>query len=128
MKGNENMNECIIGIGSNINPEDNIKDSLMILEREVEVKGVSSWVKTTPLGIADQDDFVNSAVKIRTTMTKEELVHYLKKLEDRLGRDRTLPKFGPRVIDLDIIVWNDEIVDNDYYVRDFTRNTVDELK
>ena len=100
----------------------------MILEREVEVKGVSSWVKTTPIGITDQDDFVNSAVKIRTTMTKEELVCYLKKLEDRLGRDRTLPKFGPRVIDLDIIVWNNEIVDNDYYERDFTRNAVDELK
>ena len=128
MKGNEDMNECIIGIGSNINPEDNIKDSLMILEREVEVKEVSSWVKTTPIGITDQDDFVNSAVKICTAMTKEELVHYLKKLEDRLGRDRTLPKFGPRVIDLDIIVCNNEIVDNDYYVRDFTRNTVDELK
>lgn len=128
MKVNEDMNECIIGIGSNINPEDNIKNSLTILEREVQVKGVSSWVKTTPIGITDQDDFVNSAVKICTTMTKEELVHYLKKLEDRLGRDRTLPKFGPRVIDLDIIVWNNEIVDNDYYVRDFTRNTVDELK
>jgi 2-amino-4-hydroxy-6-hydroxymethyldihydropteridine diphosphokinase len=128
MKRSEDMNECIIGIGSNINPENNIKDSLMILEREVEVKGVSSWVKTTPIGITDQDDFVNSAVKIRTTMTKEELVHYLKKLEDRLGRDRTLPKFGPRVIDLDIIVWNNEIVDNDYYERDFTRNAVDELK
>ena len=128
MKRNEDMNECIIGIGSNINPENNIKDSLMILERKVEVKGVSSWVKTTPIGITDQDDFVNSAVKIRTTMTKGELVHYLKKLEDRLGRDRTLPKFGPRVIDLDIIVWNNEIVDNDYYERDFTRNAVDELK
>ncbi len=45
MKVNEDMNECIIGIGSNINPENNIKDSLMILEREVQVKGVSSWVK-----------------------------------------------------------------------------------
>ena len=128
MNGNENMNECIIGIGSNINPENNIKDSLMILEKEVEVKEVSSWVKTTPIGITDQDDFINSAVKIRTAMTKEKLVHYLKKLEDRLGRDRTLPKFGPRVIDLDIIVWNNEIVDNDYYERDFTRNAVDELK
>lgn len=128
MNGNENINECIIGIGSNINPEDNIKDSLMILEREVEVIGVSSWAKTTPIGITDQKDFVNSAVKIHTTMTKEKLVHYLKKLEDRLGRDRTLPKFGPRVIDLDIIVWNDEIVDNDYYIRDFVRNAVDELK
>ncbi|MDP1950628.1 MAG: 2-amino-4-hydroxy-6-hydroxymethyldihydropteridine diphosphokinase [Nitrosomonas sp.] len=122
------MNECIIGIGSNINPENNIQTSLMILAREVEVKGTSSWVKTTPIGITDQDDFVNGAVKICTTMTIEELTHYLKRLEDRLGRDRALPKFGPRVIDLDIIVWNDEIVDDDYYIRDFVRNAIDELK
>lgn len=128
MNGNEGMNECIIGIGSNINPENNIQTSLMILAQEVEVKGASSWVKTTPIGITDQDDFVNGAVRIRTTMTMEELIHYLKRLEDRLGRDRTLPKFGPRVIDLDIIVWNDEIVNNDYYIRDFVRNATDELK
>jgi 2-amino-4-hydroxy-6-hydroxymethyldihydropteridine diphosphokinase len=61
-------------------------------------------------------------------MKKEELTRYLKKLEDRLGRDRTLPKFGPRVIDLDVIVWNSEIVDDDYYKRDFVKKTVDELK
>lgn len=123
-----NENECIIGIGSNINPENNIQTSLMILAREVEVKGTSSWAKTTPIGITDQDDFVNGAVKIRTTMTVEELTGYLKRLEDRLGRDRTLPKSGPRVIDLDIVVWNDEIVNNDYYTRDFVRNAIDELK
>ena len=128
MNGNKGMNECIIGIGSNINPENNIQTSLMILAREVEVKGTSTWTKTTPIGIADQDDFVNGAVKISTSMTMEELTHYLKRLEDRLGRDRTLPKFGPRVIDLDIIVWNDEIVDDDYYIRNFVRNAIDELK
>lgn len=128
MNENEGVNECIIGIGSNINPENNIQASLMLLAREVEVKGTSSWAKTTPIGITDQDDFVNGAVKIRTTMSMEELIYYLKRLEDRLGRDRTLPKFGPRVIDLDVIVWNDEIVDNDYYIRDFVRNAIDELK
>lgn len=82
----------------------------MILAQEVEVKATSSWVRTIPIGIRDQNDFVNGVVKIRTTMTMKELIHYLKRLEDRLGRDRTLPKFGPGVIDLDIIVWNDEIV------------------
>lgn len=127
MDSNEDMNECIIGIGSNINPENNIQTSLMILKRELEVKGTSSWTKTTPIGITDQEDFINGAVKINTTMKKEKLIRYLKKLEDKLGRDRTLPKFGPRVIDLDIIVWNGEIVDDDYYKRDFVRNAVDEL-
>ncbi len=122
------MNECVIGIGSNINPESNIQSAIKILKKEVQVKGVSSWTKTTPIGIIDQDDFINGAVKIYTTMNKEKLIRYLKKLEDRLGRDRTLPKFGPRVIDLDVIVWNSEIVDDDYYERNFVKNAVDELK
>jgi len=122
------MNKCVIGIGSNINPESNIQGTLMILKKEVQVKAVSSWIKTKPIGITDQDDFINGAVKIYTTMKKEELKRYLKKLEDRLGRDRTLPKFGPRIIDIDIIVWNNEIVDDDYYKRDFVKRTVDELK
>lgn len=128
MHSNKDINECVIGIGSNINPESNIQSAIMILKKEVQVKEVSSWTKTTPIGITDQDDFINGAVKIYTTMKKEKLIRYLKKLEDRLGRDRTLPKFGPRVIDLDVIVWNSQIVDDDYYKRDFVKNAVDELK
>jgi 2-amino-4-hydroxy-6-hydroxymethyldihydropteridine diphosphokinase len=44
-----------------------------------------------------------------------------------MGRDRTIPKFGPRNIDLDIVVWNGTIVDEDYYTRDFLQKSVAEL-
>jgi len=44
-----------------------------------------------------------------------------------MGRDRTVAKFGPRCIDLDIAVWNGEIVDKDYYTRDFLKKSVDEI-
>ena len=121
-------NECIIGIGSNINPEKNIAEALEILKQETNVSKTSAWVKTAPIGIVSQDDFVNGAVKVRTAMSREAFKNYLKNLENRLGRDRSLPKFGPRVIDLDIIVWNSKIVDDDYYTRDFVRNSVDELR
>ncbi|MCB1947784.1 2-amino-4-hydroxy-6-hydroxymethyldihydropteridine diphosphokinase [Nitrosomonas sp.] len=121
-------NECIIGIGSNINPEIHIESVLAILHREVIVKAVSAWVKTSPIGITSQNDFVNGAVKVQTPLSREAFKAYLKQLEHRLGRNRTLSKFGPRVIDLDIIVWNNEIVDEDYYTRDFVRNSVNELR
>lgn len=121
------INVCIVGVGSNINPDNNIQAVLAILQREMVVKGVSEWIKTSPVGIIDQDDFINGAVKIHTAMSQEAFKNYLKNLEDRLGRDRELPKFGPRVIDLDIVVWNDKIIDDDYYTRDFVKNTVDEL-
>ncbi|HBV20120.1 MAG TPA: 2-amino-4-hydroxy-6-hydroxymethyldihydropteridine diphosphokinase [Nitrosomonas sp.] len=125
--GND-TNVCIIGIGSNINPEKNTRAALAIMKREIDVQGISTWTKTAPIGITSQNDFINGAVKVRTAMSREAFKKYLKKLENKLGRDRSLPKFGPRVIDLDIIVWNDEIVDDDYYTRAFVRDAVHELK
>jgi 2-amino-4-hydroxy-6-hydroxymethyldihydropteridine diphosphokinase len=121
------MNDCIIGIGSNINPENNIPESLALLEQHAEIIAVSSWVKTAPIGITNQNDFINGAVRIRTALSKNDLFICLKKIEDKLGRDRSLPKFGPRTIDLDIVVWNKIIIDNDYYTRDFMKNAVNEL-
>jgi len=44
-----------------------------------------------------------------------------------MGRDRSQEKFGPRNIDLDILIWNNAIVDPDYYTRDFLRNSAAEL-
>lgn len=121
-------NECIVGIGSNINPEENVEAALTILKQEVDVSGIAAWVKTAPIGITSQNDFINGAVKVHTSMPRQEFKNYLKNLENRLGRDRSCSKFGPRVIDLDIIVWNNEIIDNDYYTRDFVRKSVDELR
>ena len=121
------MNEFILSIGSNINPEENIRKMLCFLAKDHWVGKHSSWLKTAPIGITDQDDFVNGAVHVKTQHGIEEFTKYLKKLEDKMGRDRTLPKFGPRVIDLDIVVWNGDIKDDDYYSRDFVRNSVDQL-
>lgn len=121
------MNDCIIGIGSNINPEENIRKMLRFLAKDHLLLKCSQWVKTPPIGLLEQEDFINGAIRIKTQHSKEEFNLYLKQLEDKLGRDRSLPKYGPRVIDLDIVVWNGEIVDNDYYSRDFLKKSVDEL-
>jgi len=120
--------ECIIGIGSNINPEKNIAAALFFLRQEQEFVSVSSLIKTSPIGIPDQPDFLNGAAKILTTMEIADFKSYLKDIEDRLKRDRTAPKFGPRTIDLDIVIWDGEIVDPDYFSRDFLKTTVDEIK
>ena len=121
------MNTCIIGIGSNIHAEENIPRSLQILDKDVHILQVSEMVKTKPIGITDQAEFTNGAVKIETEWTQEELNNYLKEVEDRMGRDRSEKKFGPRCIDLDIMIWNDKIVDQDFFTRDFLRNSAAEL-
>lgn len=120
-------NIVILGIGSNINAETNISKMLEVLGKEVEILKVSSLLKTKPIGIENQPDFTNGAIKIQTSLNREELNQLLKSVEDGLGRDRSAPKFGPRTIDLDIVVWNGEIVDEDYYTRDFLRKSVQEI-
>ncbi len=122
------MNECIIGIGSNINAEENICEMLRILKTRVKVLQVSSFIKTAPIGISEQPYFTNGAVKINTQLTRDSLKQELRKIEDELGRDRAAPKFGPRTIDLDIVVWNGKIVDKDYYTRDFLQKSVLEVQ
>lgn len=121
------MNDCIIGIGSNIDADRNIRTMLRILEKKVEIVQVSQMIQTKPIGITEQPDFTNGAVRIRTEMDLQGLSLFLKVLEDQMGRDRTQPKFGPRNIDLDILIWNNVIVDQDYYTRDFLRNSAAEL-
>ena len=121
------MNAVIIGIGSNIDAESNISKMLKILKEHVEIVKVSEMIRTKPIGIENQPDYTNGAVKISTELNKEDLTVLLKAIEDKMGRDRTVPKFGPRTIDLDIVVWNGEIVDNDYYTRDFLQKSVSEL-
>ena len=123
----ETRNTCIIGIGSNIEVEFNIPKMLDLLQAKVEVLQVSRFRKTKPIGIVDQPDFTNGAVKIKTKLDQSKLNSLLKGIEDEMGRDRSNPKFGPRCIDLDIAVWNGKIVDKDYYSRDFLRESVDEL-
>lgn len=120
-------NTAIISIGSNIDAESNIEKMLVLLGQEVKILKVSLLVKTKPIGIENQPDFTNGAVKIGTYLDKENLNRLLKCIEDKLGRDRTVAKFGPRTIDLDILVWNGDIVDKDYYSRNFLRHSVDEL-
>jgi 2-amino-4-hydroxy-6-hydroxymethyldihydropteridine diphosphokinase len=121
------MNDCIIGIGSNIDADKNIPEMLELLAADVEVVKVSQMIQTKPIGITNQPDYINGAVRIRTKMDKNGLSSYLKKLEERLGRIRNQEKFGPRNIDLDILIWNNVVVDEDYYTRDFLRNSAAEL-
>jgi len=120
-------NTVIIGIGSNINAENNIRKMLEILKTKVKVLQISALIKTKPIGIINQPDFTNGAVKIKTDLNKTDLNKLLKNIEDKIGRDRAKPRFSPRCIDLDIVVWNGEIVDEDYYTRDFLQKSITEL-
>jgi len=121
------MNRVIIGLGSNIEPETNIKKARKALSREFSVLGASSFIQTKPVGPIRQGDFINGAVMIETSSGLEALKSRLTDMETALGRTRPAERFGPRTIDLDIVVFNGKVIDNDFYRRDYLKNSVLEL-
>ena len=120
-------NEVVIGLGSNIDPEANLEQAVLELESRFKVSKRSQWTRTKPIGIQDQPDFYNGALLMETELEQQSLKKELKRIEDLLGRDRSLPKYGPRTIDLDILIWNKKVIDEDYYERDFLRKGVEEI-
>tara|TARA_B100000686_G_C16491748_1_gene812463 strand:+ start:314 stop:718 length:405 start_codon:yes stop_codon:yes gene_type:complete len=120
-------NEVVIALGSNIDPQANLELAVLELKSRFNVSKISQWIRTKPIGIQNQPDFFNGALLLETKMNLKSLKQVLKSVEDLMGRDRSLPKFGPRVIDLDILIWNREVLDNDYFERDFLRKGVEEI-
>jgi 2-amino-4-hydroxy-6-hydroxymethyldihydropteridine diphosphokinase len=121
------MNRVVIGFGSNINPRENIRKAKDAIAEEFKLIKSSSFVETEPVGFEDQDRFLNGAVLIETELDAVSLNSRLKSLEWELGRVKTDNKHGPRAIDLDILVWNGEVVDEEVYEREFLRRSIDEL-
>lgn len=122
------MNKVIVGVGSNIDPQENIAKARQMLADHFDVICESTFVRTRPIGYEQQADFINGAVLIQTDLGLEQLRESFKGIENMLGRERTAEKFGPRTIDLDIVVWNDKVIDNDFYEREYLRNAVLELE
>ncbi|WP_430815697.1 2-amino-4-hydroxy-6-hydroxymethyldihydropteridine diphosphokinase [Carboxylicivirga sp. RSCT41] len=116
--------QVVIGLGSNINAGVNIPRALNELNVLGNVLKESEVLVTKPIGIKEQNDFSNSVVLMKVPLSESDLTIRLKQIEDKLGRDRSRPKFGPREIDLDIIVYDDVIVDDDYHSRDFLQKLV----
>ena len=121
------MNAVVVALGSNIDREANIGKACASLEQAFVVKAVSSFVVTKPLGFADQGDFLNGVALLETDLSQETLRSRLKELEAELGRRSQDNKWGPRAIDFDILIWNGNIVNKDYYERDFLRKAVQEI-
>ena len=95
--------KAVIALGSNIgNPKENLDLALALLKEATDVKKVSSYYITKPVGYEEQPDFVNAVCIIETELPAMELLNMLHGIEKAMGRERTI-KWGPRTLDLDII-------------------------
>lgn len=103
--------KAYISIGSNIgDKKKNIEESIESVGKikEIKVSKVSTLIETEPWGMEDQDAFVNGAIEIYTTLSPKELIRTLLKIESDMKRERIL-RWGPRIIDLDVIFYDDVI-------------------
>ena len=123
----QGMNTVIIGVGSNIDAERNVSAARRMLGEKLNVLGESKFERTRPIGPRKQQDFLNGSLLIKTRLGRERLKALLKGVEIALGRDAGEDPYGPRKMDLDILVWNGEVVDPDVYEREFLRRSVVEL-
>lgn len=118
VKISREWNLSYLSIGSNLgNKEENLLQAIQMLneDEETEVTKQSSFFVTEPVGDVEQDDFLNAALEIQTLRSPQELLGLIASIEKRLKRER-LVHWGPRTIDLDIIFYNDEIIQTENLV------------
>ena len=100
-----------IGLGSNLSdPAAQVRQAMAELEGlpEGELLGRSPLYRTAPLGPADQPDYVNAVVRIKTRLSPRGLLEALQAVERAHGRHRDGTRWGPRTLDLDILLYGDE--------------------
>ena len=104
-----------LGLGSNLaDREKNIKRAIEKLngEEAICVSKASSFYETEPQGIKNQPHFINCVLEIKTTLSPAHLLKKLKSIESELGRTPTV-RWGPRIIDIDILQYEDIIINED---------------
>jgi len=102
-----------IALGSNIgNREELLREALRLLQEHpsVEVLKVSGLYETDPVGYTDQPAFLNMAACLQTTLDPLSLLRTMLNIEQQLGREREI-RFGPRTIDLDLLLYEDAQID-----------------
>ena len=109
MPGQSDEVSVYIGLGSNLGDRaERIRHALALLDREpsVHVVRASALYESAPLGHLEQPAFLNAVAELRTSLEPEALLHRMKKLELLMGR-QPAPHWGPRAIDLDILIYSD---------------------
>jgi 2-amino-4-hydroxy-6-hydroxymethyldihydropteridine diphosphokinase len=125
-----------LGIGSNLGSrQDNCMKAISMIEDSgLTVTRISSMYETEPWGSADQPMFINMAIAAETSFTPVELLALLKEIETKMGR-QPAAKWGPRIIDLDILLYDDIIMNNNrltiphplMHKRDFVLKPLSEI-
>jgi 2-amino-4-hydroxy-6-hydroxymethyldihydropteridine diphosphokinase len=105
--------ECFVSVGSNINKEKNIEQGLNSLRETFGNLTISKIYETEAVGF-DGDDFYNLAVGFESDLSAHEIYETLRELEFKHGRSKNSRKFTPRTLDLDLLLYGDVIIDDEF--------------
>ncbi len=107
------MHRAYIGIGSNMGDKQaNCENGIAVLAdgTNTTVKARSLFYRTEPMYVADQDWFVNAVVQIETVLDPDELLDVLQSVQRLAGRNHDAVRFGPRLLDMDILFYDDRVI------------------
>lgn len=105
-----------IALGSNLaSPLEQVNAAVQALGEipDSRIVAVSSFYRTPPLGPQDQPDYLNAAVALETTLAPEELLNHTQRIELQQGRVRKAERWGPRTLDLDIMLFGNDVINTD---------------
>lgn len=102
------MTLAYVGLGSNLGDRE---AQILQAAELIEVRRLSRIVETEPWGLVDQPRFLNAVGELETRLEPRALLDGLLEIERLMGRDRTGPRWGPRTIDLDLLLYGDEVLD-----------------
>jgi 2-amino-4-hydroxy-6-hydroxymethyldihydropteridine diphosphokinase len=108
------VTRAYVGLGANLGDrEATLRRAVELLAgvEGVELVAASELRETEPVGVVDQPAFLNGAVAVETSLSPRELLDSLLRVELQLGRVRDGTRWGPRTVDLDLLVYGDEVVD-----------------
>ena len=104
------MTRVFLGIGTNLGDrEQNLREALAVLSQKMVILKESSVYQTAPWGYLDQPAFLNQVIKAQTDLSSLNLLGFLKETEKLLGRQANF-RYGPRLIDLDILFYGNRII------------------
>ena len=99
-----------LGLGSNVGDrERHLRDAIRLLGQSLDLRQTSSLYETKPWGYRNQPTFLNVVCQAQTPMSPDELLSVCQEVEQRLGRKPTF-RYGPRVLDVDILSYGDQVV------------------
>jgi 2-amino-4-hydroxy-6-hydroxymethyldihydropteridine diphosphokinase len=105
-----------LSLGSNLAPEANLRSAITALRARFGHVRLSKVYRTRAVGF-DGGDFLNAAAVVETDLGPEALDAWLHALEDAQGRDRGAPRFGDRTLDVDLVLYDDRIVEGPGHLR-----------